>query len=124
MDPINPDHYISDGIETFDVIEAFTKNLTGVQAVCTANVIKYICRWPNKNGIEDLKKARWYLERLIDDVEIEQEIENDRLSEIEQEIENGRVVEIKSDHPLPPPHITNIRYIRDNDGTITGWEFL
>lgn len=29
------------------------------------NIIKYVCRYPDKNGIEDLKKAKWYLERLI-----------------------------------------------------------
>ena len=37
-----------------------------------ANVIKYISRWKNKNGVEDLNKAKWYIERLI---EITTEIE-------------------------------------------------
>lgn len=32
---------------------------------CEANVIKYICRWRNKNGLEDLRKARHYIEILI-----------------------------------------------------------
>lgn len=63
----HPDHYISDsGIETIDVIEAFTKDIKDpFDAYCTGNIIKYICRWPNKNGVEDLKKARWYLDKLI-----------------------------------------------------------
>lgn len=62
----HPPHYqTKSGLETIDVIEAFTEELSGIEAVCTANVIKYICRWKNKNGIEDLKKARWYLEKLI-----------------------------------------------------------
>lgn len=66
----NPPHYISEtGLETIDVIEAFTFNLKGMEAVCTANVLKYICRWKNKNGIQDLKKAKWYLDRLIDRIE-------------------------------------------------------
>lgn len=66
----HPAHYMTDkGIETIDVIEAFTANLLGIEAVCTANVIKYICRWKKKNGIEDLKKAQWYLTRLIDHME-------------------------------------------------------
>jgi hypothetical protein len=67
----SPDHYISSetGLETIDVIDAFTSDLKGMEAVCTANVIKYICRWKNKNGLEDLCKARWYLERLIKNVE-------------------------------------------------------
>ena len=62
----HPPHYISDsGLETIDVIEAFTADLEGIEAVCTANIIKYICRWKHKNGIEDLKKAQWYLKKLI-----------------------------------------------------------
>ena len=61
----HPDHYISNGIEAIDIIEAYTKNLTGIEAVCTANIIKYILRWKNKNGSQDLEKAEWYLKHLI-----------------------------------------------------------
>lgn len=62
----HPDHYISDsGIETIDVIEAFTKDLEPFEAYCTGNIIKYICRWKHKNGEEDLKKARWYIDHLL-----------------------------------------------------------
>lgn len=66
-DPVNhPSHYKSKaGLETIDVIDAFTADLTGTEAVCTANVIKYICRWKHKNGLQDLEKAKWYLEHLI-----------------------------------------------------------
>ena len=66
----HPSHYQSEsGLEVIDVIKAFTSNLTGVEATDTGNVLKYMCRWKNKNGIEDLKKAKWYLEHLIDNVE-------------------------------------------------------
>lgn len=62
----HPPHYqTKNGLETIDVIEAFTEDLTGAEAIHTGNVIKYICRWKHKNGLEDLKKARWYLNRLI-----------------------------------------------------------
>ena len=65
----HPRHYQSDsGIEVIDVISTFTQKLTGMEAVDTANVIKYICRWKEKNGIQDLKKAKWYLEHLINHV--------------------------------------------------------
>lgn len=77
-DAVNhPQHYISEtGLETIDVIEAFTFDLKGIEAVCTGNILKYICRWKNKNGLQDLKKAQWYLERLIKHVEtIEKENE-------------------------------------------------
>lgn len=68
----HPGHYQSAaGLEVIDVIEAFTADLKGVQATDTGNVIKYICRWPHKNGIQDLKKAMWYLQHLINNVEKE-----------------------------------------------------
>ena len=68
----HPDHYKTEsGLETIDVIEAFTNGLVGIEAVDTANVIKYICRWKKKNGLEDLKKAKWYLEHLINKKENE-----------------------------------------------------
>lgn len=70
-DNINhPNHYkTKSGLEAIDVIKAFTEDLKGVEAVDTANIIKYICRWKKKNGLEDLKKAQWYLNDLIKTVE-------------------------------------------------------
>ena len=71
VDMVNhPPHYqTKSGLETIQVIEAFTEGLDGIEAVCTANVIKYICRWKKKNGLQDLKKAQWYLTHLIEHVE-------------------------------------------------------
>lgn len=69
-DVINsPSHYADGKIECIEAIEEATKDLQGMEAVCTANIIKYSWRWKKKNGVEDLKKARWYLNRLIDDLE-------------------------------------------------------
>lgn len=66
----HPAHYQSEtGLEVIDVIEAFTFDLKGIEATDTGNVIKYICRWKGKNGLQDLKKARWYLNHLINHVE-------------------------------------------------------
>lgn len=65
----HPLHYQSEtGMEAIDVIEAFTFDLKGVEAFDTGNVIKYICRWKNKDGVRDLEKAKWYLEHLINHV--------------------------------------------------------
>lgn len=73
----HPPHYQSaTGLEVIDVIEAFTADLKGIEAADTANVIKYICRWNSKNGLQDLKKAMWYLTHLINHVE-KSEKEND-----------------------------------------------
>lgn len=72
----HPQHYKTErGLETIDVIEAFTSGLNGIEAVDTANIIKYICRWKKKNGLEDLRKAQWYLNHLINIVEKENENE-------------------------------------------------
>lgn len=73
----HPNHYISNtGLETINVIEAFTFDLKGIEAVDTAQVIKYICRWKNKNGLQDLEKAQWYLTHLIEHIKkLEKETE-------------------------------------------------
>ena len=66
----HPKHYkAKNGMEVIDVIEAFTANLSGYEATHTGNVIKYICRWKEKNGLEDLRKAQWFLNRLIKNIE-------------------------------------------------------
>lgn len=61
----HPAHYTQGGIECIDAIEAAVSELSGIEAVCTGNAIKYLWRWKQKNGVEDLKKARWYIDRLI-----------------------------------------------------------
>ena len=65
----HPDHYTQGGIECIDAIKAATTGLDGYEGALTANVIKYIWRWKIKNGAEDLKKARWYIDRLIAETE-------------------------------------------------------
>ncbi|MFR9710762.1 DUF3310 domain-containing protein [Paenibacillus sp. MB22_1] len=52
-------------IECIEAIEAVTVGLEGAEAYSTGAVIESLWRWKWKNGIEDLKKARWYLDRLI-----------------------------------------------------------
>ena len=78
-DAINhPVHYQgNNGLEVFDVMEAFMSDVSGIDAVCMGNVIKYILRWKHKNGVEDLKKARWYLNKLIDNQAKTLEARND-----------------------------------------------
>lgn len=61
----SPSHYTQAGIECIDAITAATVNKTGIEAVCVANVIKYLWRYELKNGLEDVKKAQWYLNRLV-----------------------------------------------------------
>lgn len=62
----HPNHYQSEsGLEVIDVIKAFTSELSGEEAFCIGNAIKYICRYSKKNGTEDLEKAKWYIDRAI-----------------------------------------------------------
>lgn len=62
----HPPHYTVGKVECIDAIESATTCLQGLEAVCTANVIKYVWRWKFKNGVEDLEKASWYLNKLIE----------------------------------------------------------
>lgn len=65
----HPAHYQSKtGLEVINVIEAFTADLKGIEATDTGNVLKYMCRWKNKNGLQDLEKAKWYLDHLIEHI--------------------------------------------------------
>lgn len=75
MEMVNhPEHYQSGKIEAIDVIEEFTKDLKGIEASDTANIIKYACRWKRKNGVEDLRKLIWYANHLINHIETKGEM--------------------------------------------------
>ena len=52
-------------VECLDAIESATTGLEGIEAVLTGQVMKYMWRWKRKNGLEDLQKAQFYLNRLI-----------------------------------------------------------
>ena len=65
----HPSHYCQGDIECIDAIKAATVGKIGIEAVCVANAIKYLFRYENKNGLEDCKKAAWYVNRLIQELE-------------------------------------------------------
>lgn len=63
-DPVNhPEHYTSGNIECLDAIKAALGD--NYKYYVQGNVLKYIWRFNHKNGLEDLKKARFYLNDLI-----------------------------------------------------------
>ena len=65
VDMVNsPEHYNKAGIETIDIIQSVTGD--GFEAYLQGNILKYMCRYKYKNGLEDLEKAQWYLNRLIE----------------------------------------------------------
>ncbi|ECB9527285.1 DUF3310 domain-containing protein [Listeria monocytogenes] len=59
----NPSHYTAGGIETLDYIKAKVKDYS---SYAVGNILKYVSRYEHKNGIEDLKKAQFYLNDLIE----------------------------------------------------------
>ena len=64
MNAINPAHYQKGGVECIEAIEA-SMTPEAFKGFLKGNCIKYLYRYENKNGLEDLKKAEWYLLRLI-----------------------------------------------------------
>ena len=70
-DPINPNHYKQGGLESIDAIKAFMSE-EAFKGFLKGNCQKYLFRYEQKNGIEDLKKCQWYLERLISVLEKDQ----------------------------------------------------
>ena len=66
-DAVNhPSHYNYGDIEVIDFIEQVTQQYEdGFDAYIVGNALKYLARSPHKNGLEDVKKAVWYLDRLI-----------------------------------------------------------
>lgn len=64
----HPSHYTQGSIECIDAIEAaLNREMNGFDAFCTGNAIKYLWRWEFKNGHEDLKKALWYINKIIEE---------------------------------------------------------
>jgi len=60
----HPPHYNQQGIECIEAIHAATGE--GFEYYLQGNIMKYLWRYKYKNGSEDLKKALWYLEKLIE----------------------------------------------------------
>ena len=59
----SPPHYNQTGVECIEAITAATGD--GYEYYLQGNIIKYLWRYRYKNGVEDLKKAQWYLNKLI-----------------------------------------------------------
>lgn len=68
-DLARPSHYVNGGVEPIDLF----KSLGIFRAACQANIIKYVSRYDKKGeALRDLKKAKQYLEWLIEEVEGDQ----------------------------------------------------
>lgn len=65
----HPSHYTKGRIECIDAIDSATVGKTGIEAVAVANIIKYLWRYEEKGGLESVRKAQWYLNKLISELE-------------------------------------------------------
>ena len=65
--PINPAHYKDTPIQFIDAVKAAMTNEQYL-GFLRGNVIKYLWRYENKGGKQDLEKAEWYLKRLIEEL--------------------------------------------------------
>ena len=65
----NPPHYNQAGVECIVAIRAATDE--GYQYYLQGNIIKYLWRYRYKNGVQDLEKAKWYLDKLIEEIDDE-----------------------------------------------------
>lgn len=80
-DAINPQHYQKGGVECIDAIEA-SMTEEAFKGFLKGNCIKYLYRYENKNGAEDLKKAQWYLSRLLTVLDNNQDKEKEEPMEV------------------------------------------
>jgi hypothetical protein len=71
-DATNPDYYKNKPIEIIDCIASITYGNDGFGGFLVGQVVKYVARYNEKNGLEDLKKAKWYLDKLITSLEKEE----------------------------------------------------
>jgi hypothetical protein len=69
VDLVNhPPHYTQGGIECIDAIRA-SMSKEQFLGYCKGNSLKYQWRYEAKGGVEDLKKAKWYLDRMIQEIQ-------------------------------------------------------
>lgn len=61
----HPSYYEIGNMECIDVMIE-TQGIEAVKSFCICNTFKYIYRWKNKNGVEDIKKAKWYIDKYLE----------------------------------------------------------
>ena len=65
-DPVNPQHYKNGEVECIEGIKSAVVGKDGFAGYLAGNTLKYIWRYESKGGVQDLEKASWYLNKLIE----------------------------------------------------------
>lgn len=60
----HPSHYVGE-IECIDAMIQ-TQGVEVVMGFCVVNAFKYLWRWKDKNGVEDVQKAKWYIDKFLE----------------------------------------------------------
>lgn len=78
-DAVNhPTHYTQGAIECIEAVDASIALKAPGEAICVAAIVQYLWRYETKNGLQDVLKAQWYLNRLIDKVALREKGEKRR----------------------------------------------
>lgn len=110
VDAITPEHYKIGGIETWDYLKA-KLSPTQLAGYALGNVIKYISRAEHKNKVEDLQKAKWYLDKIIDELSVTKEpTPFHKVNPMFKEWKGGS---------LPDKHLNDLAQVVLRNGTIT-----
>lgn len=83
----HPSHYETGKYECIDVMIE-TQGIEAVKNFCICNAFKYLYRHENKNGVEDVRKAKWYLDKYLELVESDKEKLKKSFENLERSIEN------------------------------------
>ena len=75
-DSINPSYYRRGGVECIEAIAAATVGKTGIEAYCVGSAYKYLFRYEEKGGLEDVRKAAWFIAHLAAVLEEREEPED------------------------------------------------
>lgn len=92
----HPSHYETGKYECIDVMIE-TQGIEAVKNFCICNAFKYLYRHENKNGVEDVRKAKWYLDKYLELVESDKEKLKKSFENLERSIEN-----IQKNWKIPP----------------------
>jgi hypothetical protein len=96
----HPSHYQSGKYECIEVLSDVVANLKGIEAFCVGNAFKYLWRYQKKNGVEDLNKAKWYLDYLLTLCDEEQETEEEPPKKVLEHLELDEKETVQLDYML------------------------
>ena len=100
-DPINPSHYAQGGIESIEAIQS-SMSREAFKGFLKGNCQKYLWRYEHKNGKEDLLKCQWYLNKLIETIETDEEFSQPAKDIVGRFLDHAVMVPADETEPADP----------------------